>query len=245
MFISLCKLLEFDRREACPSCFGTGAKDGQEMKECVVCDGKGKTFQRFGGGGGFIKLESTCSSCRGTGKVISAFCSHCHARGFIMKNAEINIDIPAGIEEGMRVSIREQGDKGLNGGQGNLYCTIKVKPHPIFQRQGKDVLVVLPVSYTQVVLGDKVEVPYPYGKCSLTIPPGTKNNTLFRLHGLGLPDLKNGGSGNLMIKVEIDVPKSLGNEYNDVLKKLSEIEKVNLSPGISDFNEKVKVIYES
>lgn len=238
------KLLEFDHREACPACFGTGAKDGQEMKECVVCDGKGKNFQRFGGGSGFIKVETTCSSCRGTGKVISAFCVECHARGFVMSNAEIEVEVPAGIEDGMRVNLRDQGDKGLNGKRGNLYCTIRVAPHPIFKKHGKDVMITLPLSYTQIVLGGKIEIPYPYGKCDFNVPPGTKSGTLFKLHSLGLPDLKYGGNGDLIVKVEIDVPKSLGGEYNELLQRLAEIEKVNISPGIKEFNDKVKVMHE-
>lgn len=239
------KLIEFDRREACPSCKGTGAKDGEELKECVVCDGRGKTFQRFGGGGGFIKVETMCSSCRGTGKVISAFCANCHARGFVMKNAEIEIDVPAGVEDGMRVSIRGQGDKGLNGGQGSLYCTIRVATHPLFTRVGRDVGMTLPVSYTQAVLGGKIEIPYPFGKCDLTIPPGTKTGSLFKLHGLGLPDIRMGGSGNLVVKVEVDIPKTLGNEYAALVKKLADMEKANVSPGIVDFNERVKAMYDS
>lgn len=239
------KLLEFDRREACSSCKGTGAKDGEELKECVVCDGRGKTFQRFGGGGGFIKVETLCSSCRGTGKVISAFCVDCHARGFVMKNAEMEIDVPAGVEDGMRVSIRGQGDKGLAGGVGSLYCTIRVAQHPLFKRIARDVHMTLPVSYTQAVLGAKVEIPYPFGKCDLTIPPGTKTGSMFKLHSLGLPDVRLGGNGNLVVKVEVDVPKTLGDEHAELLKKLADIEKVNVSSGIADFNEKTKAMYDN
>lgn len=239
------KLLEFDRRESCSSCKGTGAKDGEELKDCVVCDGRGKTFQRFGGGGGFIKVETICSSCRGSGKVISAFCANCHARGFVMKNAEMEINVPAGVEDGMRVSIRGQGDKGLNGGQGNLYCTIRVAQHSLFKRVSKDIHMTLPISYTQAVFGDKIEIPYPFGRADLVIPPGTKTGSMFKLHGLGLPDLRLGGTGNLVVKVEVDIPKALGNEYSELLKRLADIEKVNLSPGIAEFKDKVKVMYEN
>jgi molecular chaperone DnaJ len=237
------KTVEFDRRETCSSCKGTGARDGEELKECVVCDGKGKTFQRFGGGGGFIKVESTCSSCRGTGKVISAFCTDCHARGFISKDTQIDIDIPAGIADGMRLCLRGQGDKGLNAKLGNLICTVKIAPHPLFQRVGRDIQMTVPVGYTMATLGGKIEVPYPFGRADLVIPPGTRSGTMFKLHGLGLPDIQ-GGTGNMLVRVEVDIPKTLGNEYKELLERLANIEKVNISPGIQDFNEKVTLMYE-
>jgi molecular chaperone DnaJ len=234
------KQLDFDRRESCRACKGTGAKDGVEMKDCVVCDGKGRIFQRFGGNS-FIKMESTCSSCRGTGKVISAFCPECHSKGFITKSASVEINIPAGIESGMKVHLREQGDRGVNGRCGDLYCTVQIMPHALFQRQGKDILLTVPISYTQAVLGAKLEIPYLHGKCDLIVPSGTKSGAILRLHALGLPDIRHGGTGNLLVKVEIDTPKVLGLEYVELLNKLRIMEETNISINIAVFNEKVRL----
>jgi molecular chaperone DnaJ len=233
------KVISYDKRASCPSCKGTGAKDGQDIKECVACDGKGKTVQRFSGGANFIKMETTCASCRGTGKIIAAYCPNCHARGYIPTNADMEIDVPVGIADGMRICLREQGDKGLSGKTGNLYCTVRVENHPLFSRSGRDLTMVVPISYTQAVLGDKIEIPYPYGRCDLTIPRGTKSGSVFKLHGLGLSDVRFGGMGDMLVRVIVDVPKDLSEDMAKLLKKLSHLEKDDLSPGIAEFNEKV------
>jgi molecular chaperone DnaJ len=231
------KSLDIDRRHNCSSCNGTGAKDGQSMKECVVCDGKGRVFQRFGNAGGFMRVETVCSSCRGSGKVISVFCSDCHARGFVTKNVTIEIDIPAGIDDGMKVCLRGQGDIGTNG-FGNLYCRVKVLPHPLFYRSGKNVQITVPITYTQAIFGAKIDVPFPYGKCDFVLPENTKTGTTFRLEKLGLPDLSGGGKGDLFVRVEIDIPKERSSEYNDILNKLREFENIEVSPAIKEYHEK-------
>lgn len=232
------KTIDFDRRETCHSCKGTGAKDGKCMKQCVVCDGKGKVQQKFSNGGGFMRIERACSSCRGTGTVISEFCKDCHMRGFTMKNSSISVDIPAGIDDGMRVCLREQGDKGLKGGVGNLYCTIRVSPHQLFKRNGVNVLLTVPITYSQAVLGSQIEIPYLYGKCEFTVPKGVNSGTTFRLEGLGFSDF-HGGKGDFFVKVEIDIPKNISDEYNKTLNNLKELEKLNESQGIISFKTKV------
>jgi molecular chaperone DnaJ len=232
------KSIDIDRRHNCSSCNGTGAKDGQFMKECVVCDGKGRVFQRFGNAGGFMRVETMCSSCRGSGKVISVFCSDCHARGFVTKNVSIEIDIPAGVDDGMKICLKGQGDIGING-LGNLYCKVRILPHHLFRRNGKNIQITVPITYTQAVFGAKIDIPFPYGKCDFILPECTKTGTTFRLEKLGLPDLSGGSKGDLFVRVEIDIPKERSPEYNDILNKLIEFENSQISPAIKEYTEKL------
>lgn len=234
------KTIDFDRREACASCKGTGAKDGNGMKECVVCEGRGKVQQRFSNVGGFMRVESMCSSCRGTGKVISEFCPDCHMRGFIMRNSSVTVDIPACVDDGMKLCLRGQGDKGLRGGIGNLYCTIRILPHALFKRNGNDILLTVPITYSQAVLGGQIEIPYPHGKCEFIIPKGTPSGMVFRLEGLGLTNLHNHNKkGDLLVKIEIDIPKNLPDDYNDLINTLCQYEKSHEGLNIISFKKKV------
>jgi molecular chaperone DnaJ len=229
------KRVEIDRREMCQSCKGIG---GNEFKECVVCDGKGKTFYHQGSPHHYMKIESTCQSCRGVGKIISVFCVDCGGKGFKPCSCTLDIKIPAGINNGMKVCVRGEGDIGLSG-VGNLYCVIRVKPHPVFQREGINLLLKLPITYSQAVLGGEVAVPCLDGQCKFKLPPGTKSGAIFRMPGLGFILTDDDTSrGDLLVKVLIDVPngESIPEDYRELLKKIVELEKEN--PGDSQKNFK-------
>lgn len=230
------KSVVIDRREACVSCKGTGAKNGSEFKKCVTCDGKGKSYQNFNSGLGVLRMENTCSVCHGSGKAISVRCPECDARGFLMKNVTLSINIPAGVDNGMKIGVQGQGDVGLNG-TGNLYCGVRVRPHFLFQRQDNDIIITVPVSYTQATKGAKLELPFPRGVCEFNLPSGTKSGSLFRLDGLGVVGSRR---GDLLVRVEIDIPKELPEEYHQFLTKLGELENKYPSPLAVAFREKVK-----
>lgn len=216
------KTLDMDRRETCKVCKGTCAKDGKDFKECVLCNGKGKEFHRTSS----MMFESQCKCCAGSGKVIGEFCNECSARGFTLSHSALSIRIPAGINDGMKICVRGEGDIGLEG-VGNLYCVIRVKPHPLFQRDGINLTLKLPVGYAQAVLGGDVDVPCLDGTCKFKIPPGTRSGSTFRLNGLGfvLPDDDETARGDMLIKVMVDAPEDVSGEYREVLEKLALLEK--------------------
>lgn len=220
--------ISIDRREACKVCKGTGAKDGKDFKPCVLCDGRGKVSQRHALPGTFFHYETQCQSCKGSGKVISEFCSECASRGFNLQPLNLDIRIPAGINDGMKICVRGEGDVGLNG-TGNLYVVVRVKPHPLFQREGINLFLKLPVGYAQAVLGGEIDVPCLDGTCKFKLPPGTRSGATFRMTGLGfkMPDEDETGRGDMLVKVLVDAPKidELTDEYREVLKLLSNLER--------------------
>lgn len=222
------KNINIDRRESCRSCKGTGAKDGKEFKPCVLCDGKGKTANHHMNSSNFFRYETTCQSCRGSGKVISAFCEDCSSRGFTLKPLSLDVQIPAGINDGMKLCVRGEGDIGLNG-VGNLYVVVRVRPHPLFQREGINLFLKLPVGYAQAVLGGEIDIPCLDGTCKFKLPPGTRPGATFRLSGLGfwLPDDDETARGDLLVKVLVDAPKveDISDEYREVLTKLALLER--------------------
>jgi molecular chaperone DnaJ len=226
------KILNIDKREVCVACNGTCARDGTEFKECVLCDGKGKTFYHHSSQSMYSRMETTCVSCRGSGKVISSFCTECSARGYNVHPCSLEVKIPAGISDGMKICIRGEGDIGVSG-VGNLYCVVRVKPHPLFQREGINLFLKLPITYSQAALGGELEVPSLNGTCKFKLPAGTKSGSTFRMPGLGfcLPDDDDDGKskGDLLVKViveTLDVTK-MPEKYQDLIKQLLEIEKDN------------------
>jgi molecular chaperone DnaJ len=221
------RTIDFDKREVCKHCKGTTAKDGKEFKNCVLCDGKGKTYLHHSTSGSYVRWESTCQSCLGTGKVVAAFCVYCASKGYHIKPCSIELKIPAGINNGMKICARGEGDIGLNG-SGNLYCVVRVRPHPVFQREGINLHVKMPITYTQAVFGSEIDVPCLDGECQFKLPPGTKSGAVFRMPGLGfnLPD-DDEAKGDLLVKVIIDIPygDELPENYKELLKQIAELEK--------------------
>jgi molecular chaperone DnaJ len=234
--------LNIDRREVCKSCKGTSAKDGKSFKACVVCDGKGKTFNHHQSGNSYVRIETHCQSCKGTGKVVSEFCMDCTARGYFIHSCSLDIKVPAGINDGMKICIRGEGDTGLSGA-GNLYCVVRVKPHPLFQREGVDLFLKVPISYTQSVLGAEIDVPCLDGTCKFKIPPGTRSGTSFRMPGLGflLPDDDESARGDLLVRVVVEVPNvtQMPENYVELLKQLAVLEKEHLGEARQNFARKL------
>lgn len=232
------KVINIDRREICSHCKGTTAKNGKEYKECVLCDGTGKTHYHHGNSAAYSKWETTCQSCCGTGKIVSEFCDHCLAKGYFIKPSTLELKIPAGINTGMKICVRGEGDVGLSG-CGNLYCVVRVRQHPVFERNGMDILVKLPITYTQAVFGGELDVPYLDGKCKFKMPPGIKSGATFRMPGLGFKLLEDNESakGDLLVRVLIDVPNSndIPEEYKELLKKVADFEKDHLGESRKNF----------
>ncbi|MCF6157931.1 MAG: molecular chaperone DnaJ [wastewater metagenome] len=232
------KKIELTRKEVCEVCRGTGAREGTSPVMCPHCRGRGEVQQSQG----FFTLRTTCPKCRGDGKIIESPCIRCGGSGRYPKKSVISIQIPAGVEDGTRLRLTGQGEPGDNGApSGDLYCDIHVKPHPIFKRQGDDVLCEVPITFAQAALGCTVDVPTLTGTIiQVKIPRGTQNNETIPIRGEGFPNLYGYGKGNLLIQVVVEVPTKMTARQEELLREFAELEKKNVSPQQKKFFEKMK-----
>ncbi len=208
--------------EKCAECNGTGCAPGTTPEVCPDCKGTGqvRTTQRTPFG--MAQSTSACSKCRGTGKIIHQPCKTCRGLGSVRKQQKINVTIPAGIDDGQTISLRGQGNAGVNGGSaGDLLVTVIVRPHARFERDGSSVLLDQEISYAQAALGAEVEVPTLDGPVKLTIPEGTQPGSVFRLRGKGIPYLRGSGRGDQFVTVRLGVPKNLTSSQKELLKQFA------------------------
>ena len=213
------KEIDLNRTEQCEECRGSGCQPGTTADMCPECRGTGtvRVQQRMGG----MAFSSTaaCSRCRGAGKIIHSPCKACGGVGSVRKRKRISITIPAGIDDGQAVSLRNQGNAGKNGGPaGDLIVGIRIKPHAHFRRDGNTVLYDCPVSFCQAALGAELEIPTIDGKVKYTLPAGTQTGTTFRLRGKGIPMLQGRGRGDQFVTVRVQVPTSLNAEQREALR---------------------------
>lgn len=225
----------------CSTCDGRGAKNDSGIKKCSHCRGSGQVHQSRG----FFSMTSVCPQCYGKGKVISDPCKDCHGSGRVKKKEPLSIKIPPGVDTGMRLRMSGHGDVGEQGGPaGDLYIFISVEPHSIFQREGDDVIVELPVSFSEAALGCKKELPTPLGgSCRITIPEGTQYGKVLRVKNEGAPNVHGQGKGDLLIKIIIETPVGLSDKQKELLQEFSETEGDNNSPRKRSFFDKLKVFF--
>ncbi len=234
--------LRISRHEACDTCQGSGCKPGTSPVKCATCGGQGQVIQSQG----FFKFQTTCPACRGRGTVVKNSCSSCNGQGRLLKEVTREISIPAGIDAGMQMCLRGEGEAGLNGGpRGDLFVDVDVKKHPLFQREGQDLMYRLPITFGQAALGAEIEIPTLKGPESLKIKPGTQPGEINRLRGLGMPDPRggNGRTGDLLVEIQIEVPRKLSTEQEELLRKLSELDHKDVMPQSKSFFEKVKQFF--
>ncbi|HTY90794.1 MAG TPA: molecular chaperone DnaJ [Methanocella sp.] len=218
----------FPRMDTCDTCHGSGAKPGTKVKNCSDCGGTGQTRQVTQSLFGQMVRVGPCNKCHGRGKLYDTPCPECHGSGKSRHVRQIKVKIPAGVEEGMQLRVAGEGESGMNGmPPGDLYVVVHVKSHPNFQRYGDDILCVLPISITQAVLGDEVEVETLNGKAKLKIPAGTQTDTTFRLRGEGMQSLRMRGRGDMHVKVLVKVPKKLTEHQRKLYEELAVDEKEN------------------
>ena len=213
------KEIELSRTEECQDCHGSGCQPGTTAEVCPDCRGAGVVRIQRGGGGFAFTSTAPCQRCRGTGKIIHSPCKSCGGAGVTRKKRRIEVNIPAGINEGQAISVRGQGNAGKNGGpSGDLIVGIRIKPNPIFQRDGSTVLYEQTVSFYQAAMGAELEIPTIDGKVKWNLPAGTQPGTTFRLKGKGIPTLQGRGRGDQYVTVKVKVPVNLNAEQKEALR---------------------------
>ena len=237
------RTLEIKRPDACGSCAGSGQKPGTGRKRCQTCGGRGEVLRNQG----FFQLRQTCPHCGGHGETIEDPCSKCRGRGYVQKEVPITIAIPPGIEHGHAERIQGQGEPGAGGGPaGDLVVVVHVREHAVFSRYGDDLLMQTRISYRQAVLGDEIEIPTITGeKVAMKIPAGTQPGEKLHVRNHGLPRPDGYGRGSLVVQVQIDVPKQLTSEQQELLRRFDELEdgKRQKKGGKKTIFEKVKDIF--
>ncbi|MBS0450193.1 MAG: molecular chaperone DnaJ [Proteobacteria bacterium] len=205
--------------DECGTCHGSGAKPGTKPITCTTCHGQGAVQMRQG----FFSVQQTCPQCRGTGKIIPEPCTTCHGQGKIKNNKTLEVKIPAGIDDGMRIRSTGNGEPGTNGGPpGDLYIEIRLKKHEIFERDGDDLHCVVPVSITTAALGGEIEVPTLKGAAAIDIPDGTQSGKQFRLRGKGIKGVRSSYPGDLYCHVRVETPVKLTEHQRKLMKELDE-----------------------
>ena len=231
------QVVEIRRKESCATCDGSGAKAGSSADSCDYCGGHGQVVQSQG----FFRVQTTCPACKGEGKIIREKCADCSGAGKIPESVKLDVKVPAGVDTGMTLRLSDEGESGsLGGPRGDLYVEIHVRDHPLFHRDGPDLICEVPISYTQAVLGAEIEIPCLEGKTQHYIYPGTQPGEVIRIRGGGMPDPRGGRAGDLQLHVILEVPRKIDSEQEALLRDLAELEQEAVSPHRSSFFDKLK-----
>ena len=226
---------------ACDACNGSGAEGGAEPVTCPTCSGMGKVRAQQG----FFTVERTCPTCGGLGQIVKNPCNVCKGAGRVEKERQLSVNIPAGVETGTRIRLTGEGEAGLRGGPaGDLYIFIDVREHPIFQRDGLDLHCRVPVSFTTAALGGEVEVPtIDGGRSRVKVPAGAQSGKQMRLRGKGMPALRGGGAGDMLIELGVETPVNLTTRQKELLREFESLSQDNHPEGNSFFS-KVKSFWD-
>ncbi len=233
--------LHISRHEECGTCKGSGARPGSDRTTCSTCGGHGQVIQSQG----FFRVQTTCPACRGEGRVVRDPCTDCSGSGRVMQEVVREVTIPAGVDTGMQLCLRGEGEAGTRGGpRGDLFVDIEVRPHPLFSRDGQNLKCRVPITYSQAALGAEIPIPTLNGRQPLQVKSGTQPGTIMRLNGLGLPDPRGGGRvGDLLVELQVEVPRTLSVRQEELLRELAEMEEKDVMPHRKSFFEQVKAFF--
>ena len=216
--------INIQRLESCDTCGGTGAKKGTTPETCPECGGTGQVKVQQRTPIGVIQTTRTCTKCSGKGKIVREQCSACRGAGRVRKSKTLEVNVPAGINDGQTFVLRGQGDNGLNGGpSGDVNIMVNLRPDSLFERDGFDVWCDIPITFSQAVLGDDIVVPTIDGKVQYTVPEGTQSGTVFRLRNKGIPYVNGRGRGDQYVKVNIEVPRNLTGKQKESLREFEKL----------------------
>jgi molecular chaperone DnaJ len=236
------KTVVFHRQRRCTTCNGSGAAPDSGREVCRYCGGAGAVIQQAG----IVRMQTTCPACHGKGSIIKKPCRDCRGTGHNEERVTKEVQIPAGVDEGMQVRIAGEGEPSPHGGPpGDCYCFVSVLQHPLFEREGQHLICRVPITYTQAALGCKLEVPTLKGRDEVEIPPGTQSGDVFRLVRRGMPDPRRSGLGDLLVQVTIEVPKKVSSEEESLLRELAKLENKHVAPHRKSFFEKLKDYFTS
>jgi molecular chaperone DnaJ len=229
--------IQVPRMEACDRCSGSGSEPGSGASTCPTCNGRGEVLYQQS----FLSIRRTCSTCGGSGKVIRHPCSECRGHGYRQVQRELKVNIPAGVDDGMRLRLANEGQPGANGGpHGDLYVFLKVKPHSFFERRENDLHCTIPLNIAQAALGAEIEVPTLEQPHKLKIPEGTQNGAQFKIRNRGVAVLNSSSRGDLYVHVDVKVPARLTKEQRKLFEQLRETLPVDNAPAEKGLFEKVK-----
>ena len=231
------KEVSFLRREPCETCDGSGARKGTQPEKCDYCGGQGQVLQSAG----MFRVQTTCPACHGAGSIVKSPCDDCNGQGLIRRRVEKPIEIPAGVDSDMKIRVSGEGEPSPDGGPpGDCYCFVTVQDDPLFEREGQHLICRVPITYSQAVLGATIDVPTLDGTEEVQINPGSPSGELIRLKRRGMPDPRHSGIGDLVIVLDIDVPKKVPKRQEELLRQLAEEEHTNVTPERKSFFERVK-----
>ena len=231
------KQIRINRMDTCGDCSGSGAGAGSSPQTCTECGGSGQVRRAQG----FFSVTQTCPRCRGRGRTITNPCGRCSGSGRVRTQRELSVDLPAGVDTGSRLRVAGEGEPGEGGGaRGDLYIYIEVQADEIFTREENDILCEVPISFPQAALGATIRVPTLKGEAELKIPAGAQSGTLFRMPGLGVPDLRGYRKGDQIVRVHVETPTRLTKDQKELLKKFQELSDAQDYPLHRRFMEKIK-----
>jgi molecular chaperone DnaJ len=234
------KDVSITKMDACGECKGSGAEAGSGNRVCQTCGGRGQVVTSRG----IFSIAQSCPRCEGAGRVIEKPCRACRGAGRRERTSKVPIKIPAGVDNGVRLRSSHNGESGVRGGPaGDLYVVIHVKAHDIFQRDGDDLLCEVPISFVQATLGAEIEVPTISGSSQIKIPAGTQSGTTFRLKGKGVKNLQGYGFGDLLVRVVVEVPRSLNSAQKAKLQEFAALCDENVNPSSKSFFERAKDLF--
>ncbi|MSQ25297.1 MAG: molecular chaperone DnaJ [Dehalococcoidia bacterium] len=236
------KKFDINRVEACSRCAGSRSEPGAKAEKCAGCNGTGQVRQVQKSVFGQFVNVTQCGKCGGRGQIISNPCTACKGAGKERKQRTISVKIPAGVAGGSQIRLTGEGESGANGGpRGNLYVALQVNAHPLFDREGDDLVYALPITVAQAALGDEVEVPTLEGKTKLKVPPGTQPGSVFRLKGQGITHLRGHGRGDEIVSVDVVIPKTLSAKEKKLFQELSgSLKKPDMSKKDEGFFDRIK-----
>lgn len=226
---------------SCTQCQGRGAAQPNSIKKCDRCNGAGQVFEQRG----FFSMSMACPQCHGEGQVITDPCKNCRGQGLVKEKQHVKVHIPAGVDTGMRLKMSGYGDAGQGAGPaGDLYVFINVEAHPIFEREGNDIILDLPITFSEAALGCKRDVPALSAKaCRITIPEGTQNGKIFRVKGEGFPNVHGQGKGDLLVRVFVETPTKLTDRQKELLREFQTMENPANTPKKGGFLDKIKDLF--
>lgn len=228
--------------QSCQTCDGSGADEHSEVISCPTCEGHGKVRAQQG----FFTIQRACHHCQGAGRIVENPCADCNGAGRTQEEKNLDVDIPAGVEDGTRIRVAGEGEAGMQGGPaGDLYIFVNVDPHSLFARQGPDLFCRVPIPMTLAALGGEVDVPLiDGGKASVKIPEGTQSGSQFRMRGKGMTEIRSSHCGDMYVEAIVEVPQNLTKKQKELLKEFSGQCKGKSHPDHASFTDRVKAFWE-